>query len=160
MSKIIMLLVAVLPIFSSDVFTESESEQRDATEPTRNNTTRMMAKKNIGFGDVNATIGGGVTASVGGGVNMTVSGDVNATSPTFNLTGDLNVIGQATISKSLGVGQGITTGTGGGAGNMTVNGSATYTGSVTAQGDVVAAGKSLDSHIHSDPQGGNTSPPL
>jgi hypothetical protein len=113
-------------------------------------------------GDVKATVAGGVTAdisgdvkaTIGGGVNMTVSGDVNATTPNLNLTGDLNVRGQTTVSKNILVGQGITTGTGGGGGNMTVNGSATFTGDVTAQGT------SLHTHIHSDPQGGNTGPPV
>jgi hypothetical protein len=105
-------------------------------------------------GNVTADIKGDVKATIGGGVNMNVTGDVNATTPNLNLTGDLNVTGQTTVSKNILVGQGITTGTGGGGGNMTVNGSASFTG------DVVAQGTSLHTHTHSDPQGGNTGPPV
>ena len=104
-------------------------------------------------GTANVKVGGDTKMTVGGQVDLTASGNVNGKAPNFNLTGDLNVTGKATISQSLAVGLGITTGTGG-TGNMTVNGSAAFTG------DVVAAGKSLDNHIHADPQGGHTSPPL
>jgi hypothetical protein len=63
------------------------------------------------------------------------------------------VVGNITTDANLFVAQNISGGTAGGGSTMTVNGSASFTG------DVVANGISLDTHKHSDPQGGNTGPP-
>jgi phage baseplate assembly protein gpV len=42
---------------------------------------------------------------------------------------------------------------------LTIDANVTVNGWVHSTGDVIANGKSLDSHTHPDPQGGNTGPP-
>ncbi|MCK9369123.1 hypothetical protein M0R04_04145 [Candidatus Dojkabacteria bacterium] len=51
--------------------------------------------------DAYLNIGGDVNFKVGGTVNGNVGGDVNITSPTFNLTGDVNVVGNITSTKQV-----------------------------------------------------------
>jgi hypothetical protein len=82
-------------------------------------------------GNVTAEIGGNVTASIGGEVNMTVSGTVNATSPTFNLTGDLNVDGNIHSTQQIS----------------------------DAVRNMSSDRSIYNSHRHSDPQGGQTGIP-
>ena len=103
------------------------------------------------FGNVYGTIQTAVQpniTTVGNITNLNVTGNLTVGGVTIaNITASGNITAGNVTAQTLFHGNAIGT-------------TATYTGSITAQGDVVAAGKSLDNHIHSDPQGGNTSPPL
>ena len=76
-------------------------------------------------------VDGNVTAQIGGQVNMTVGGTVNATASSFNLTGDLNVTGNITATKQIS----------------------------DAIRNMSADRSIYNSHVHSDPQGGQTGTP-
>jgi len=82
-------------------------------------------------GNVNLFVDGNVTAQIGGQVNMTVGGTVNATASSFNLTGDLNVTGNITATKQIS----------------------------DAIRNMSADRSIYNSHVHSDPQGGQTGTP-
>jgi hypothetical protein len=75
-------------------------------------------------------------------VNVVAPGGMTLTTPTVTITGVINVQNQ----------QGAPTAS-------TIAGSMTASGTITGQTDVVGGGKSLKTHTHSDPQGGNTGPP-
>jgi hypothetical protein len=75
-------------------------------------------------------------------VNVVAPGGMTITTPTLTVTGVISVENQ----------QGAPTAS-------TIAGSMTATGTITGQTDVVGGGKSLKTHTHSDPQGGNTGPP-
>lgn len=76
---------------------------------------------------------GKLTVSDGQGATVTLNGDGTITSAanSWTHTGDVTVTGNVTVSKTL-----------------------------TATTDVVGGGKSLKTHVHTDPQGGNTGPPV
>lgn len=91
---------------------------------------------------------------------------------TLDVKGDTTMEGNATVEKNatvaqnLGYGGGLTgsnsAGTGGGAtinGPVQVTGTVNTSSSIAAAGNVTAGGISLNSHIHSDPQGGVTGGP-
>jgi hypothetical protein len=94
-------------------------------------------------GDKSEDIGGDKTENIGGNLQITVSGITTLTSPTINLIGAVNITGLLSV---LG---------GGGGSGGSMQGTLTI-----ISGDVIADGISLKNHVHADPQGGNTSPPL
>lgn len=75
-------------------------------------------------------------------VNVVAPAGMTVTTPTFTVTGVINV---QNVNGATNAG--------------TITGSLNATGTITGQADVVGGGKSLKSHTHSDPQGGNTGPP-
>lgn len=75
-------------------------------------------------------------------ITATTSGNVTITAPTITLSGNIVLNGPITQ----------TAGTGGSA--------ATLIGPLNVTNDVKAQGTSLHTHVHTDPQGGNTGPPV
>ena len=73
--------------------------------------------------------------------------EINASSSATITTPTFTINGQTILNGSLSAG---------GSGGET----ATFSGSVSATGDGTFAGTSVHTHIHSDPQGGNVSPPI
>ena len=73
---------------------------------------------------------GNVSIQVMGDVTLLSGDPVNATAPSFNMTGPVNVAGDVNV-----------------------------TGTITTTGNITGNGISLNSHQHSDPQGGNTGIP-
>ena len=104
----------------------------------KNETIGGSKTKSIG-GSETDDITGSKTETIGGSLNITVTGNASITAPVITLQGLTNIIGQIVA-------------TGGGGGTMQ--------GTLTVSTDVIAGGKSLVNHVHADPQGGNTSPPL
>lgn len=82
---------------------------------------------------IKLTNDGKLAITDGHGATVTLNGDGTITSAanSWTHTGDLAVTGNVNVSKTL-----------------------------TATTDVVGGGKSLKTHIHPDPQGGNTGPPV
>lgn len=112
-------------------------------------------------GDAVQKVDGKVDWTVAGDVNMQIGGKFIAKAAEFDLTGDVVQEGNITTSGSEFVGGGIYAGRNGSVpGNITTVGNIDVIGSVTSTGDMTAGGISLDTHIHSDPQGGNTGPPV
>ena len=74
--------------------------------------------------------------------NIAVSGNITSSAAQWNHSGLLNVNGNASISGTAQVGGAITGGSG-----------------MTLAGDINADGLSFTNHFHTDPQGGDTSPP-
>jgi hypothetical protein len=72
-------------------------------------------------------------------IEINGSSSTTVTTPTFTVNGATTLNG--TIAQSGG-------------------GAATFSGSITSTGDMIAQGTSLHNHIHPDPQGGNTGPPI
>ena len=101
-----------------------------------NETGRVVTKAvddsfNIMVKNNEVYVGGKVNINVTGDVNMTVGGTFTGTASSWNLTGDVNV-----------------------------------TGNINATADITDSGRSMssersifNSHVHSDPQGGTTTPP-
>lgn len=75
-------------------------------------------------------------------VNCVAPGGMKFTTPTVTITGVIDVQNQQGATNA-----------------STMSGSVDATGTITGQVDVVGGGKSLKTHTHSDPQGGNTGPP-
>jgi len=85
---------------------------------------------------------------------------------TLDVKKDVTMDQNAVVALNLGYGGGLTgsnsAGTGGGAtitGPVQVTGPVTTSSTIAASGNVTGGGISLDSHTHSDPQGGNTGGP-
>lgn len=76
-------------------------------------------------------------------VNVVAPGGMTLTTPTVTITGVINVQNVQGATNA-----------------STMSGSMTATGTITGTTDVIGGGKSLKTHVHSDPQGGNTGPPV
>jgi phage gp45-like len=81
-------------------------------------------------------------------VEVQADTEVTITAPEVVITGDVVVEGALVASGGIASGSGTPT-----PGNLSVD------GDITADGDVVGNGISLDSHVHSDPEGGTTGAP-
>jgi phage baseplate assembly protein V len=75
-------------------------------------------------------------------VNVVAPGGMTLTTPTVTITGVINVQNVQGATNA-----------------STMSGSMTASGTITGTTDVIGGGKSLKTHTHSDPQGGNTGPP-
>jgi hypothetical protein len=76
-------------------------------------------------------------------VNCVAPGGMKFTTPTVTITGVINVQNAQGATNA-----------------STMSGNMTASGTITGTTDVVGGGKSLKTHVHSDPQGGNTGPPV
>lgn len=91
-------------------------------------------------GNTDITIGDGAIVSITGNAEIFVTGQTNLTSPTTNITGNVNINGALTVSSNI----------------------ASTNGNIVANtGDVLAQDVSLHDHTHGgvEPGGGNTLPP-
>lgn len=111
-------------------------------------------------GNVKAQVDGEVELEVQGNFTMKVGGMFTAMAESFNFVGPINQIGDFATTGNI-INQGNISSAKNiqaeldfiGHQNLEVSGTGTY------GGDVIAAGISLDNHTHSDPQGGEVSPP-
>lgn len=99
---------------------------------------------------------GAATFSDGQGATVTLNGDGTITSSAaqWSHTGPVNITGNTTINGTTTLNGPITQGSGTGGTNASLIGPLTVTNNVTGQGT------SLHTHIHTDPQGGNTGAPV
>lgn len=111
-------------------------------------------------GNVKAQVDGSVELEVKGDFAMKVGGTFSAIADSFNFVGPINQVGDFASTGNI-INQGNISSNKNiqatldfvGHRNVLVDGYGHY------GGDVVGAGVSLDTHTHSDPQGGNTGPP-
>lgn len=102
--------------------------------------------------------GGGLIEIISGSAKITVSksGDIEIDSPSKVTAKAPQIIldGATTITKTLNVQGG---GAGGGAA-VTMNGNVNHTGNTTQTGTLTLDGKVVNTHVHTNPEGGNVGP--
>lgn len=100
-------------------------------------TKSVNDKFDITVKDNQVSIGGDATIEIKGNVNLTVGGTVMGTASSWSLTGDTSIKGNLSVQGNISGSQQVSDGTG-------------TMGSMRS---------TYNSHTHSDPQGGNVSPP-
>lgn len=104
--------------------------------------------------DLVATIGGNLSATVAGNATASITGNLSVTAAAATVNAPTTINGNTTINGTTTLNGPITQGTGTGGTAASLIGPLTVTNNVTAQGT------SVHTHVHSDPQGGNTGAPI